>query len=1291
MKRATGWVVFFSGWQALAATVPAILDSSFGYRLPGRPECAVWWCESTYKVGRERALPEATADRVHVEAARNEYEPFQLVLYPEHPLAQVRLRIPEAWVHTSQASVVLAATNIEVRLVDYVPVQFPSDAGGSSGLYPDPLLPMPPELALEARRQQPFWITVYVPKTQPAGLYLGAIEIEAQGWSEPIRVPVQLRVFNFTLPDFTHTRTLYDVAIPSRWHGPLNEAQRAQVWDLYMENFRRHRVSPQMPQRYAPLRWSWGAGQFVYDFADYDRALTRYLDEFGFSSFVFMDEPWTLFGFSRFQPGYNSLFTLLMSGIAEHLRRKGWMEKACAYWIDEPADSLIPFVRTGMHAHLYAVPDLKRLLTREPVPELYGLVDLWVPMAVLSIFRDTADRWFDRMATGEEVWWYVCTYPKWPVPNYFIDHPAITHRIRFWLAERYGIHGDLYWDVNWYLDRQHQPIDPWTQTTVLDEWGQPMGNGDGVLLYPPVRTPPDQPVVAGPIDSLRWELIREGLEDREYFWLLRELGRRAALRLGPEHPAVTDATAARAQALAVASELTNYTHDPRELLGARRVLARALESLSTPEPFWVEEPSSRVVNIGDALVLRCEALGWPPPVYHWYKDGIPMGTTDEGLWRIIAADVNTPGDYWVVASNVAGTVTSRVARIRGNWTSRPEIVVPPSARAVRLGNPMVLAVVGVGEPPLRYMWLKDGEPVPSDGPAGPTFLRSNTVPADAGFYQVMVSNAWGTVTSAPVRVAVHWDLLRQPVVPRVSSWRYDNRGVALPTDWFFHPERNENWQTGQAPFGSGFSDAATSLAREDGTLPATAYFFTTFELHDPTGELEGQIACDDGAVVFLNGHEVLRLNMPPGAPSYGTSAQSPVDGSPLRATFFIAPELLQSGTNLLAVQLHQHAEPLQPPAVWPFDEPGPPWERLGGGLGWTAVGTGVVATAGRWLGCVSNAASSDSWLELPHDSGLQPRGPFTVGGWFAWGSGLVNTATRTAIEKAGEYRLYYTGNLVNRYRFRLGEVEVQEQTPGTRVGQWRLVMAWFDGTNACIQMDNGPVYSAPAQLPPVTTNPVVALRLDPGAGGFAADDLFFFPRALTAEERAAIYQLGIRRFLTNLATAREDLWFELELNRLLGSPPQFLAGPESQVRVAGEPVGFELTAVGTAPIQYQWLFEGLPIPGATGTRLYLPQVSEAHAGLYALMATNRAGAAISPPARLSVLSRPQLDFAWDDALQRWRLWLPQLSVPTTLQVSTNLVDWESVWMRPAESPATYWSLPTRPGRPVEFYRLQIHR
>ncbi|MDW8382726.1 MAG: DUF6067 family protein [Verrucomicrobiota bacterium] len=479
----------------------------------------MWWCESTYKVGRHRALPETAAEAVEISAARNEYEPFQLVLYPTVPLRNVVIRL-DNWIKQGEEATLLSAHNLEVRLVEYVVVHAPSDPGGAAGLYPDPLLPLPQDLVLSPGQQQPLWITVYVPKTQPAGLYEGWIRVEAEGLSQILSIPVRLRVHDFTLPDVTHTRTLYEVALPSRWHGPLNDAEHQRVWNLYMENFRRHRVSPQMPHRYAPIRWQWDTADFVLDFQAFDRAMSEYVDDFGFNAFVFMDEPWTLLGAGRFEPQYNALLARLLSQIAAHLRQKGWMEKAFTYWIDEPPDSLIPFVREGMQAHLVAAPDLKRLLTREPLPALYGLVDVWVPLAVISIFNQTASRWWERMQAGEEVWWYVCTYPKWPVPNYFIDHPAITHRIRAWLAERFGIQGDLYWDVNWYRDRKFQPVNPWTQTTVLDELGQPMGNGDGVLLYPPVREPPTAPVVAGPIDSIRWELVREGLEDREYFWLL---------------------------------------------------------------------------------------------------------------------------------------------------------------------------------------------------------------------------------------------------------------------------------------------------------------------------------------------------------------------------------------------------------------------------------------------------------------------------------------------------------------------------------------------------------------------------------------------------------------------------------------------------------------------------------------------------------------------------------------------------------------------------------------------------
>lgn len=1291
MRRWLGTVLWLSSaGLSLLRGVSPIEDNSFGHRLPSPPACAVWWCEATYKVGRQRTLPATTTNAVWIEAARNEYEPFQLVLYPFEPLTNVVIRV-EDWVR-SDGRAVLAATNIEVRLVDYVPVQLATDAGGSPGWYPDPLPPVPTGLELGPEQHQPFWITVHVPKTQPAGEYEGRVLVETPAWTAPWVVPVRLRVFDFTLPDLTHTRTLYDVAIPMRWHGPLTDAQQAEVWDLYMENFRRHRVSPQWPQRYAPLRWQWGVGGFVYDFGAFDEALSRYLDEFGFNTFVFMDEPWTLLGFSRFTPQYNSLFTLLLSGISSHLRQKGWMEKACAYWIDEPANDLVPFVRDGMHAHLYAAPDLRRLLTREPLPELYGLVDVWVPMAVISVYNNTAERWFDRTAAGEEVWWYVATYPKWPGPNYFIDHPAISHRVRFWLAERYGLQGDLYWDVNWYLDREFQPINPWTQTTVTNELGQPMGNGDGVLLYPPVREPPTEPVVAGPIDSIRWELVREGLEDREYFWLLRELAGRAALRWGPDHPAVRAAEAVRAEALAVAPSLTNALGDPQNLYAARRALASAIEALGPAELFWVEEPVSRAVAPGENLVLRCEAIGWPPPIYFWYRDGQLEAVTEEGRLRIRGAGPTTVGDYVVVASNSWGRIPSRVARIRGLWAEAPEIVRPPEPRAVRLGNPLVLTVVAVGREPLEYQWFKDDQPVSSDGPAGPTFLRSNTVADVRGQYRVVVSNPAGSVTSAPVQVAVYGDLSSSTVLPTNGIWYYDNRGVALTTGWWLDPATNAAWQSGRAPFGAALPGVATPLATGEGSVPPTVYFFTDLLLEDPMGRLQARLRCDDAAVVYLNGREILRLNMGEGEVPYGRSARVHVDGPPLETVFDLPAETLLPGTNRLAVQLHQYVEPLGPVGIWPFDEPQPPWDRLEGGLAWEAVGTGVVAGVGQWIGCASNAASPTSWLEMTEVPGFATDRPFTVGGWFQWQYGTVPSATSTAIEKPGEFRLYYTGPTVNRYRFQLGSVEVQDQTPGTRAGQWRLVIAWYDGTNACIQMDNGPVYALPAQAPPAGSQPLRALRLETGAGGFAVDDLFLFPRALSPAERTAIYQLGVRQFVTNLlANTTDDAWFEMEIVRLHGTPPQFLGQPQDLVRFEGESVGFRLSAVGTEPIAYQWLFNGVPIAGATQNVLYLDRVGLPDAGDYSLVASNVTGTVTSAPARLNVYGRPALEVLPRVGDNAWQVWLPQLPVAATLQVSTNLVDWEPVGTLAAGSPATNWSLPILPNRPAEFYRLLLHR
>jgi hypothetical protein len=64
-----------------------------GYILADLPNCSVWWCEGTYKISQKRALPKAKAKEAHISAARNEYEPFQIVLHPKVPFFDVKVSV----------------------------------------------------------------------------------------------------------------------------------------------------------------------------------------------------------------------------------------------------------------------------------------------------------------------------------------------------------------------------------------------------------------------------------------------------------------------------------------------------------------------------------------------------------------------------------------------------------------------------------------------------------------------------------------------------------------------------------------------------------------------------------------------------------------------------------------------------------------------------------------------------------------------------------------------------------------------------------------------------------------------------------------------------------------------------------------------------------------------------------------------------------------------------------------------------------------------------------------------
>ena len=107
----------------------------------------------------------------------------------------------------------------------------------------------------------------------------------------------------------------------------------------------------------------------------------------------------------------------------------------------------------------------------------------------------------------------------------------------------------------------------------------PWGNGDGRFLYPPLAAarPSKTPVLDGPVDSYRLEMLRDGLEDYEYFAMLKRL-LAARTDLAP-------AARARYEALLkvpaeVYASLTSFATDPAPMEAHRLKLARAIEELS---------------------------------------------------------------------------------------------------------------------------------------------------------------------------------------------------------------------------------------------------------------------------------------------------------------------------------------------------------------------------------------------------------------------------------------------------------------------------------------------------------------------------------------------------------------------------------------------------------------------------------------------------------------------------------------------------------------------------------------
>jgi hypothetical protein len=539
------------------------------FALPSPSSATLWTTTTMDKVVREAAPPTTTGALIQMYAAKNEYEPFQIVVHPDADGTATLSMTAFAGPGTIPAP--------EIRLVGYVKIATPSDASSiMSAEIPDPLYPTTfgAMETLTAGQNQPFWLTAQIPATATAGDYTATLTVTVNGQKQD--VPVALHVYDFALPAPIGFDGNWNASFPA-----LGGQQSLAVAQTLKDFFFAHRLTPSSVAWPAGLDYDGGitydcaSGAFVAQStpADFSVLGPEYIDGTGwngtgFPSFEVMQfvdaqspRPQTFCNVDRGPDeygtaAYNAAWGQLLAAIDAYLVAHTWQDKGYYYVLNDPqtqsdydlAAYLADITKT-------AAPHLRLAVGKQPLAAIvddsmaggYGY-DLW--WADVSAFDATYAA--TRQAAGDTVWWSFAAVDQ---PPYFnpitIDHAGIESRIPFWAAWKYRVRGFAYYSVT-----------AWGSDPVSDP--TPAGssqNGDGFLLYPPTA---DGQLVT----SIRWELLREGAEDFEYL-LLTNGGK---VPKTPSTLSICDLTVESA-----VSSLTAFTRDTSAFQHLRNQLGTLLE------------------------------------------------------------------------------------------------------------------------------------------------------------------------------------------------------------------------------------------------------------------------------------------------------------------------------------------------------------------------------------------------------------------------------------------------------------------------------------------------------------------------------------------------------------------------------------------------------------------------------------------------------------------------------------------------------------------------------------------